>query len=176
MGGTLENVLAIVLALAIPIVLIVGLVYAYVSKNRNAYRLRTASLTPRRWRCCCKRRAIRPRNRKTMPPCARLSALSSWVWVPWWPMRSLTADWCSGSSWACLSVWACSSRSSSSGVSLIAALQAKPLLTMTQLQPITTKTNSRCCPPGRSRQLIKPDNPCVSLSLRGLSGLLVLGI
>ena len=44
MGGTLENVLAIVLALAIPIVLIVGLVYAYVSKNRNAYRLRSEIL------------------------------------------------------------------------------------------------------------------------------------
>lgn len=44
MGGTIENVLAIVLALAIPIVLIVGIIYAYVSKNRNAYRLRSEVL------------------------------------------------------------------------------------------------------------------------------------
>lgn len=44
MGGTIENVLAIVLALAIPIVLIVGIIYAYVSKNRNAYRLRSEIL------------------------------------------------------------------------------------------------------------------------------------
>lgn len=44
MGGTIENVLAIVLALAIPIVLIVGIIYAYVSKNHNAYRLRSEVL------------------------------------------------------------------------------------------------------------------------------------
>ena len=44
MGGTLENVLAIVLCLAIPIVLIVGLIYAYVSKNRNDYKLRSELL------------------------------------------------------------------------------------------------------------------------------------
>ena len=44
MGGTLENVLTIVLALSIPIVLIVGIIYAYVSKNRNAYRLRSEVL------------------------------------------------------------------------------------------------------------------------------------
>lgn len=44
MGGTIENVLAIVLALATPIVLIVGIIYAYVSKNRNAYRLRSEVL------------------------------------------------------------------------------------------------------------------------------------
>jgi len=44
MGGTLENVLAIVLGLAIPIVFIVGLIYAYVSKNRNDYRLRSEVL------------------------------------------------------------------------------------------------------------------------------------
>ena len=44
MGETIENVLAIVLALAIPIVLIVGIIYAYVSKNRNAYRLRSEVL------------------------------------------------------------------------------------------------------------------------------------
>lgn len=44
MGGTLENVLTIVLALAIPIVLIVGIIYAYVCKVRNAYRLRSEVL------------------------------------------------------------------------------------------------------------------------------------
>ncbi len=44
MGGTLENALAIVLGLAIPIVFIVGLIYAYVSKNRNDYRLRSEVL------------------------------------------------------------------------------------------------------------------------------------
>lgn len=44
MGETIENVLAIVLALAIPIVLIVGIIYAYVSKNHNAYRLRSEVL------------------------------------------------------------------------------------------------------------------------------------
>lgn len=44
MGGTLQNVLAIVLCLAIPIVLIVGLIYAYVSKNRNDYKLRSELL------------------------------------------------------------------------------------------------------------------------------------
>ena len=44
MGGTIQNVLAIVLSLAIPIVLIVGIIYAYVSKNHNAYRLRSEVL------------------------------------------------------------------------------------------------------------------------------------
>lgn len=44
MGGTIENVLAIVLCLAIPIVLIVGLIYAYVSKNCNDYKLRSELL------------------------------------------------------------------------------------------------------------------------------------
>ena len=44
MGGTIENVLTIVLALAIPIVLIVGIIYAYVCKVRNAYRLRSEVL------------------------------------------------------------------------------------------------------------------------------------